>query len=259
MKLNPNKQISSQRTIAPEVLYDDNDIIIINKPSGWLSIPDRFRHDEVHLRGWLEEKFGHKIFVVHRLDRDTSGVMVFAKNAEAHKHLSLQFEHHEINKKYRAVLAGRLDKDEINVDIPLLPNPSKKGMMMPSARGKESLTIVKVIQRFRVATLVECTLKTGRQHQLRVHCSAIGYPLLIDPLYGIANEFKLSQLKRRYNIGKDEEERPIISRATLHAAVLGFNHPNDSGYIEFTAPEPKDFKALVSVLSKYSAMPEVQW
>ncbi len=234
-----------------DILYQDDHVVVVSKAHGVLSIPDRFKRSEVNLRSLLEEKYG-KIFVVHRLDRDTSGVMVFARTAEAHRDLSIQFEQHTVDKKYLAIVSGIVPKD-IDVDIPLMPNPRIPGTMMPSGRGKASFTHVHVLERFRVATLVECTLKTGRQHQLRVHCAAIGHPLLVDSVYGRADSFKLSAIKRRYRIQEDVEERAIIQRTTLHAYRLSFVHPVSGERLSFVAEAPKDFKALLNVLRKYSA------
>jgi 23S rRNA pseudouridine955/2504/2580 synthase/23S rRNA pseudouridine1911/1915/1917 synthase len=234
------------------ILSEDNDIVVVNKPSGLLSIPDRFKKDEPNIRRILEEKYG-KIFVVHRLDKDTSGVMVFARHADSHRNLSMQFEHHSIDKRYLAIMAGVMTKDDVDIDIPLMPNPRVPGTMMPSARGKASHTSVHVLERFRVATYVECQLKTGRQHQLRVHCAAIGFPLLVDATYGRSSEFRLSQIKRRYRLQKDVEEQPIMSRTTLHAHSLSFTHPGSGEACTFVADPPKDFKALLTVLRKYSA------
>lgn len=234
------------------ILHEDEDVVIVNKPSGLLSIPDRFKRDEPNIRRILEQKYG-KIFVVHRLDKDTSGVMVFARNAPSHRSLSMQFEHHTIDKRYLAIMAGVMPKDDLDIDIPLMPNPRVPGTMMPSARGKESHTSVHVLERFRVATYVECQLKTGRQHQLRVHCAAVGFPLLVDSTYGRSSEFRLSQIKRKYRLQKDVEEQPIMSRTTLHAHSLTFTHPSSGEPCTFVADPPKDFKALLTVLRKYSA------
>ena len=235
-----------------QILHEDIDVVVVNKPHGLLSIPDRFKHDEPNIRRILEEKYG-KIFVVHRLDKDTSGVMVFARNAEAHRSLSMQFEHHTIEKIYLAIVSGVMPKDELAIDIPLMSNPKVPGTMMPSARGKASHTDVRVLERFRVATYIECTLKTGRQHQLRVHCAAVGYPLLVDATYGRAATFFLSQIKRRFRLQKDTEEQPVMARTTLHAHRLSFTHPSSGEPCTFVADPPKDFKALLTVLRKYSA------
>lgn len=237
----------------PEILYEDNDIVVLNKPSGMLSIPDRYKHEALNVKKWLEERHG-EVFVVHRLDKETSGVVVFALGSDAHRNLSLQFENHEVEKKYLAILSGVMREDDLDVDIPLMNDPKTPAKMMPSARGKKSLTHIHVVERFRVATLAECTLHTGRQHQIRVHCSAIGYPLLVDSLYGRSDKFMLSNLKRKYNLQKESEEKPIISRTTLHASILGFKHPSTNEQMMFKCEPPKDFRALLSVLRKYSAL-----
>jgi 23S rRNA pseudouridine955/2504/2580 synthase/23S rRNA pseudouridine1911/1915/1917 synthase len=235
-----------------EPLYIDEDIIVANKPAGLLSIPDRFDRQLPSLDRLLGEKFG-RIFVVHRLDRDTSGTIVFARNAAAHRDLSIQFEKHTIGKKYHVIVQGVVVDDEMDIDIPVMPNPAKKGAMMPSVRGKESLTRIRVLQRYRGATLLECDLKTGRQHQIRVHCSAIGHPLIIDPLYGDNDAFYVSSVKRRYNLKKGTEEQPLMSRISLHSYTIEFGHPLTNEPTVVTAEYPKDFKALTQVLRKYAS------
>jgi len=233
------------------ILYEDHDIVAINKQAGILTIPDRFRAELPNLRDILKEKFG-EIFIVHRLDKETTGVILFTKNAEAHRHLSLQFEHNTIEKIYHTVVGGVFDKENLDIDIPLAPDPRRKGLMKPNALGKESLTHVEVVERFKIATLLACTPKTGRQHQIRVHLSAIGYPLLVDADYGKQKEFKLSTIKRRYNLAKDTDEKPIISTTTLHAQQIRFIHPTTEKKMMVTAEYPKSFAALLQVLRKYS-------
>lgn len=237
-----------------EILHEDSDTLIINKQSGILTIPDRFNRSLPNLYGLLKERYG-EIFVVHRLDRDTSGALVFAKTAEAHKFLNQQFQDKTAKKLYHAVVAGAVHQDEIRIDIPLMANPARKGTTIPSARGKESLTIMKVIKKFRVATLVQCELVTGRPHQLRAHVSAVGYPLLIDEVYGNSANFLLSTIKKRFKLKKDTDEKPVISRITMHAFSIELDHPN-GGKLFAEAPYPKDFSALLQVLGKYSALPE---
>lgn len=235
-----------------DILHHDADIVVVNKPAGLLSIPDRFDHTLPDARSMVRVRFG-EAFVVHRLDRETSGVMVFALNAEAHRHLSMQFEHHTAGKYYHAILSGVVDKDSFSIDIPLAPDPRRKGLMKPSARGKEAHTEVHVLERFRVASLVECRLITGRQHQIRVHCSAVGHPLLVDTVYGTSDSFMVSSVKRRYHLAKNTEERPLIERQTLHAIRLEIDHPTSGERCHFEAPYPKDFAATVQVLRKYAA------
>ncbi len=239
-------------TAKPEILYDDEYIVVLAKPAGLLTLPDRFDETLPNLRMMLKEKYG-EIYVVHRIDRETSGVMIFCKTAEAHKTLSEQFETRSIRKIYHAIAQGRFEQDELAIDIPLQADPARPGLMSPSVRGKESLTKVRVVKRFRMATLLECELITGRQHQIRVHTAAIGHPLLIDKDYGGLEEFLLSSVKRKYNVGKHQEEKPLMSRTTLHAFSLEFQHPATQESMRFEAPYPKDFKALLQTLEKYAS------
>lgn len=234
-----------------DILYFDDDIVVVGKQSGVLSIPDRFDKSLPNLRSMLEERFG-RIFVVHRLDKETSGIMVFARNADSHRILNMKFDNHEVQKIYHAIVSGWIADDTFDIDIPLRTSPSNPNLTIPSTRGKESLTKVKVLERFTLATLLECNLVTGRHHQIRAHCSAIGNPLLVDELYGATTAFYLSRIKRRYNLKKDETERPIISRLTLHSFSLRFEHPRSSEEKYFECNYPKDFSALLNVLRKYA-------
>ncbi|MEY3690035.1 MAG: RluA family pseudouridine synthase [Candidatus Kapaibacteriota bacterium] len=237
--------------MKPEILFDDDSIVVVSKPAGMLTIPDRFNKDFPNVRAYLLQLY-QEIFTVHRLDRDTSGVLVFAKNAEAHRLLSMQFEHQEVQKTYLAIVRGIVSKDDQEIDIPLIADTRKRGLMRPSARGKESFTSIHVVQRFRMATLLECQPRTGRLHQIRVHLSAIGYPLLVDPDYGSSSEFKLSTIKRKYNVGKDQEERPLLIRTPLHSSKLELTHPSTMERMTFMAELPKDMSATINVLNKYA-------
>lgn len=243
---------------APKILYktifEDDDLLVINKAAGILTIPDRYNALLPNLYTSMKEQYGEKIFVVHRLDRDTSGAMVFAKNADAHRDLNTQFQEQTVKKIYSAILDGIVQKDEIDIDIPIDVHPSKKGMSIPSARGKKSLTRLKVIERFRNSTLVECELVTGRHHQLRVHVASIGHPLLVDEMYGARDSFLVSSIKKRFNLKKRTEESPLLSRLSMHAYLLGFTHPTSKEQVEYTAEFPKDYRAVVSVLQKYSPL-----
>ncbi len=245
--------INMHKTELYQKIYEDDHILVINKPAGLLTIADRYDLNAPNLRAILDEEYGH-IFVVHRLDRGTSGVMVFAKDAESHKHLNTQFESLFVKKIYHIITEGVIHQDYLEIDIPLMPDPRKPGRTVPSSRGKESLTILNVKERFRSATFAEINLVTGRHHQIRVHCSAIGHPLLIDDFYGNHSEFLLSSIKRRFNIKKNDTEKPIIARITMHAFSIAFKHPKDESEVCFTADYPKDFAALLQVLSKYGGV-----
>jgi 23S rRNA pseudouridine1911/1915/1917 synthase len=237
-----------------EILFEDDNIVVVDKPSGLLSLPDRFDPTLPNIRTLMVERYGD-IFMVHRLDRDTSGVMILAKNADTHKLLNHQFEYRTARKVYHALVTGIVERDAFPIDIPIDHDARRKGLMKPSARGKEAHTDVRVLERFRTASLIECTLVTGRTHQIRVHCSAIGHPLLVDPDYGSSREFMLSTIKRKFNLGKGETERPIIERLTLHAHTLTVDVPSDGSTTTktFESPYPRDFNAALQVLRKYAA------
>lgn len=233
-----------------KTLYEDDDILVLNKSAGLLSIPDRFDPDIPNLKNVLEEKYS-QIYVVHRLDRDTSGILIFAKDAESHKSLNTSFQEQSIERIYHAIVEGCFSEEPIEIDIPLMADPSKKGRSIPSARGKSSLTKAKLIENYRRFSKVACKLITGRHHQIRVHLSAIGHPLMVDNFYGNRNEFFVSEIKRNFKLKKDTIEKPLITRNTLHAFSLGFKHPKKNQSIYLEANYPKDFQALTSVLSKY--------
>lgn len=232
------------------VLYEDERIIVFDKGSGISSIPERYIKG-ISLKEIAEEKHG-RLWTVHRIDKDTSGVIVYARDAEAHKSLNDQFEHRRTKKLYAAILEGELPGDEVPVDIPIAQDTQRPGMMRPTARGKESVTIFRVRERFTGFTYAEAEPVTGRMHQIRVHAKAIGFPLLIDPLYGNRREFLLSSIKRKFkDYGRDE--KPLIDRLTLHAERLTITHPGTGETMTFEAPLPKEFKALLTQLRKVVA------
>jgi len=234
-----------------EILYSDDSIVAVNKPAGLLTLPDRFKSELPNVRGVLLEQFG-EIYTVHRLDKATTGVILFARTAEAHKHLNTQFQEHSIMKIYHGIVSGVVEKDVMEIDIPLAEDTSRKGLMRPSARGKTSLTNIKIIERFKIATLLECKPVTGRQHQIRVHLAAIGHPLLVDADYGTLTEFMLSTIKRRFKLAKETSERPLLTRTPLHAFSLTFVHPVSGESQTISADYPKDMRATLQALRKYS-------
>lgn len=235
---------------AYSILFEDDDILVVNKPAGVLTIPDRYDLTLPNLRSIFDDKYG-KIFIVHRLDRDTSGIVILAKNADAHKNLSMQFEDLTVKKIYHVVVDGVIHQDDMTIDIPLMPDPRKPGRTIPSARGKESLSMLHVMERYRHFTFASIDLVTGRHHQIRVHLSAVGYPLLVDEFYGNSREFYLSNIKKRFNMKKNDTEKPLISRITMHAFSLTIQHPTTNEEMLFEADYPKDFAAMLQVLRKY--------
>lgn len=237
--------------MKPDILFEDDQLVVANKPAGLLSIPDRFGNKD-SLLALLERKYG-KVFIVHRLDRETSGIICFALNETAHRHLSLQFEHHTADKFYLALLDGVLHHDEGEIDKPIGEHPTISGKMAIVHSGKPSLTFYRVLERFKSFTLAEALIKTGRTHQIRVHFQSIGYPLAVDALYGRRSAFYLSEIKgKAYKSGKyTEEERPMMDRTSLHSSRLRLDHPVTGERIEFKAEMPKDFAAVLNQLRKW--------
>lgn len=236
-----------------DFLYRDEHVVVLNKPAGYLSIPDRFVPEKPNLVNQLEQIF-EKIWVVHRLDKETSGAICFALDAETHRSLSMQFEHREVEKKYHVLVDGQLTQTEGEIDRPIAPHPTVAGKMMPSAKGKPARTIYQVQKKYRDFTLLEADIKTGRTHQIRVHFSSIGFPLAVDPMYGRRASLALSEIKKRnFRLGKDQVERPLLNRLSLHSASLELVHPNTEERFKIEAPYHKDFRAVLKQLDKWNA------
>jgi 23S rRNA pseudouridine1911/1915/1917 synthase len=230
-------------------LYEDDDIVVLNKEAGMLTVADRFQQESYHLQSALKRMYGD-IWTIHRLDRDTSGVICFAKNAESHQILSTKFEHRDIEKYYFALVEGNApESGEINE--PLAMSETKPGTMRVHRRGKESLTHFKKIEDFGLFSSLEVQIFTGRQHQIRVHLKHIGFPLFIDPVYGRREHFMLSELKgKNFKLTKREEEKPLINRLTLHSLRLVIDHPKTGERMTFEAPIPKDIRAIMNQARK---------
>jgi RluA family pseudouridine synthase len=172
------------------LVYEDDSLIVAEKPAFMLSIPDRFSPEKENLLDLLRET-REEVYTVHRLDRETSGIILFAKTREAHRDLSLQFEKREVSKKYLALVDGAVMEEEGRIEQPIGESQSHPGKMEITKRGKPSLTLYKVLERFKGYTLVEADIQTGRTHQIRVHFAAIGHPLTVDSLYGQREAFFL--------------------------------------------------------------------
>ncbi|HVX25241.1 MAG TPA: RluA family pseudouridine synthase [Parafilimonas sp.] len=233
-----------------EIIFEDDLLIAVNKPSGLLSIPDR-EGKEVSLKTILQEKHG-EIFTVHRLDKDTSGVIVFAKDETAHKELSQLFENRNTEKIYYGLVHGNILPQEGKIEVALKRHSSGTKMFV-DITGKPSLTEYKVIENFKRFSWVEFNIHTGRTHQIRVHAQYMGHSIVCDELYGSPQAVYLSSLKPKYHLSKkDEAEKPILSRLALHAASLKFTLNNKEYFFE--APLPKDLKATLQQLRKLSVV-----
>ncbi len=223
-----------------DILYEDSDIILINKPKGMVVHPAAGHYSGTLVNGLMahckNELSGingvMRPGIVHRIDMDTTGVLIVCKNDKAHNAIAEQLKVHSITRKYYAIVHGVLKADTGIVNAPIGRHPvDRKKMSINEKNGKEAVTHYRVLQRFRRFTFVECQLETGRTHQIRVHMASIGHPLLGDQVYGPA-KVPFSGLQGQ----------------TLHAGVLGIIHPSTGEYMEFTAPLPAYFEALLKKL-----------
>jgi 23S rRNA-/tRNA-specific pseudouridylate synthase len=254
----------------PPVIYEDAALLAFDKPSGMLVAPDRWDKARENLMGLVHARFGHGVANVHRLDADTSGVLLCAKTKPALDFLSGQFQSKTAEKTYHAFVAvlpveramkvvapvrsadGGLP-DEFAVELALGPDDRQPGRMrvFKGRGGKASATTFRVLERFGRFVLVECRPLTGRTHQIRVHLAAAGAPVLNDPFYGDPEiKLLLSDLKRRYK-GR-EEERPLLARLALHASALTVRHPDTREAITLRAPLPHEFEVALKYLRKFA-------
>ena len=246
------------KAIRPSVLFEDDAILVINKPATWLTVPGRFpqgQHVVKDIKTWADQRY-ESIFSVHRLDRGTSGVVVFAKNAESHRHLSLQFQHRKVHKTYHAFVHGFPKQAKGYIDFRIAEKSSKGNVFKIDPNGQKAHTDYHCLARYGQITLIAFQPKTGRSHQIRVHAKALGTPLLVDELYGPQDSFFLSSVKSNYK-GKLDEQ-PFIQRLTLHAHSIAIAHPVNDNPITVTAPWPKDFRALHKQLKNHCPFQELE-
>jgi len=212
-----------------KILHQDSSILIVNKPADLSVLPEGWDKSAPYLVKMLEEQF-EKIWVVHRIDKITSGIIVFALTAEAHRSLNIQFEKHEVEKTYHALVNGVPKWDEKVTKFPLRVNVGHKHRTVVDNRsGVRSETRFKLLKRYQAAALVEASPMTGRTHQIRVHAYALGYPLLGDSLYSAP-------------------ETDVIARPALHACSLTFTHPETGKRQAFQADYPNDFQDAIRIL-----------
>jgi RluA family pseudouridine synthase len=240
------------------VLCEDDSLIAIDKSPGLASVPERGA-DNWPLMGMLIHhastcplcRSASRFRIVHRLDRDTSGVLVLAKTVAAERALAAAFAGRDVDKRYLALVSGEPPADEGSVDAPLAPASRPKGAMAVRPGGKPSVTLWRVVERFRGFALLEARPLTGRTHQIRVHLAHVGMPLAVDPLYADTTALFLSSFKRRYR--RSGEERALISRLTLHCASLSFPHPVTAHPVSIESPLPSDFSLALKSLRKWAA------
>lgn len=212
-----------------KVIHQDEQLLVIDKPAGLPVLPDGWEKDAPYLVKMLEEAFG-RVWIVHRLDKVTSGVMIFARTAEAHRTLNIQFENRQADKVYHAILEGEPKWKEKTAKHPLLADVGKKHRtVVNDKRGKPSETRYRILKRYPGAALVEAQPMTGRTHQVRVHAAALGHPLVGDLLYGAS-------------------ETDLIARTALHAYSLTITHPASGERLTFKAEHPEDFVSALERL-----------
>lgn len=247
-KINPNQTIKvylpepvsldiQPENIPLDIVYEDNDVILINKPKNMVVHPSAGHESHTvvnallyHCKDNLSTINGvMRPGIVHRIDKDTTGIIIICKNDKAHQSLADQLKVHSITRKYHALVYNNFTEDEGCVNAPIGRSPQdRKKMAVNYKNGKEAVTHYRVLERFGKYTYIECMLETGRTHQIRVHMASIGHPLLGDAVYG-------------------PKKCPVknLQGQTLHAMVLGFIHPRTGAYMEFEAPLPEYFSNLL--------------
>lgn len=216
--------------IELDIYYEDEDVLIVNKPSGMVVHPANGNYHGTLVNALvgrvnLSDVNGeNRPGIVHRIDKDTSGLLLVAKNNKAHKILSDDFKHKKITRKYTALVSGVVENEKIKIDAPIGRCKTDRKKMTVIQTGKQAVTNFKVLERYKTSTLIECELETGRTHQIRVHLAYIGHSVINDPTYGKSFN-KYGQM--------------------LHAGLLGFNHPTTNKYIEFKSPLDTDFLEIL--------------
>lgn len=233
-----NKELNIEaENIKIDILYEDSDIIVVDKPQGMVVHPAPGNYTGTLVNALLyhcEDLSGingvNRPGIVHRIDKDTSGVLVVAKNDKAHKFLAEQLKEHTMTRLYLALVEGIIKVDNGKIDAPLGRNPAERIKISILKDGRNAITHYNVLERFKNNTLIECRLETGRTHQIRVHMAHIRHPLVGDPLYGYK--------KQRFN----------LNGQMLHAKKLGFIHPSKGTYMEFVSESPHYFTRIIDIL-----------
>lgn len=224
------------------ILFENDDFIIVNKPPFVATLEDR--ESDINMLQ-LARDYWPDAQACHRLDKDTSGVLVFARHPEAYRYLSILFQKREVKKTYHAVVEGRHQFDAVEVNQPI--EKKSGGVVRISSQGSPSQTWFQTLNIYSRHTLVECRPVTGRMHQIRIHLAWLKAPIAGDETYG-GHPVYLSTLKKNYTLKKGEEERPLMGRLALHAQRIAFPSP-DKASIEVEAPYPKDLRVLLRQLA----------
>lgn len=248
----------ANKNLDYSVVYSDESIVVLNKRSGILIAADRYNPEAPRLDLLAQEEFG-RLFAVHRIDKDTSGLIIYARTEEAQRSLSIQFEKRQVQKTYHALVYGHPLWENLHVDLPLQPDGDARHRTVANKRfGKPSVTDFRNIGACGPYSWIEAKPKTGRTHQIRVHLAENGLCIVCDPLYsGNQKPVRLSEIKKKWN-GDEEEERPLLSRLALHAYKIEITHPVSGEKMTFTAPYPKDMEATRKQLAKIFGVDSIE-
>jgi len=225
------------------IIWGDKDLLVIDKPAGMLALPDGYDPALPHVKSLLSPRYG-PLWIVHRLDRFTSGVMVLARNAEAHQRLNTQFQERKVKKKYSALVLGNPEWDRKIVALPLKINAGRRHRtVIDLINGKPSVTQFVVCERFKDYCLIEAVPETGRRHQIRAHLLSEGYPVACDSLYGNQIEIQRSELDPQWQPGD-----PVLKRPGLHARSIELVHPLDDQMSVFESPLASDLELTLKIM-----------
>ncbi|MEO0897995.1 MAG: RluA family pseudouridine synthase [Bacteroidota bacterium] len=229
------------------ILFEDKDIVLVSKPLDVASLDDKSNRNVLG----LAKQYDEDLRLCHRLDKNTSGVMLLCRGDENYRHISIQFERRKVKKVYATLVAGVHKFQQLDIDLPLYVSTNRK-VSVNKVDGKPSKTIVDTEEAFKNYSLLNCKPVTGRMHQIRVHLASIKCPIVGDQLYGGQDIF-LSEIKKGYKYSMRKEERPVNHGYLLHARELHFTHPQKEEPMMVEAPYPKNFETTLKILRKYNS------
>ena len=231
-------------------IYKDHDILVVNKAPGIPVIPGR----NLKIKSLVEHlkvDYNQDIFVNHRIDRFTSGIVLFALSKDAHKFINEQFLNNKVNKYYQCISVGKLKQGKHLIDKPIFIDPRVQKVSI-KPKGKKSVSIYEGLESAGQFHKIEVKIETGRTHQVRIHLASEKLPILGDQMYNKRPDYFLKDIKKKFSENKNREERPIIGRQALHAYSLEILHPTSGKSKKFIAEWPKDMRACWNMLTKYS-------